>query len=188
MSLARPQTRSESSISRDVAFEILNCCRRRQVLRYLLEHTDDRTAELYDITRQIAAWENDNTVEEVTSTQRMRVYTALRQSHLPMMDDRGVIEYDKDRGHVALTDEAPKLVVYMDTVPHQAVKWARVYLSIGSVSLLLLTTTALGVYPFSLVPVAIATAAIIAVFLVVAVVHATWDRRLRSAKSGDVHA
>jgi hypothetical protein len=188
MSLAPPRISGDSSISRDVAFEILNCRRRRQVLRYLLEYAEDRAAELYDITRQVAAWENDISLESVTSTQRMRVYTALRQSHLPKMDKRGVLEFDKDRGRVELTEEASNLVVYMDTIPHQAIEWSKIYLSIGSASFVLLLTTVLGVYPFSLVPVTVSAVIVTATFLVVAAVHANWNRQIYSGSDGDVRA
>ena len=44
----------------------------------------------------VAAWENDTTVERIGSTERKRVYTALRQSHLDRMADAGIIEYDVD--------------------------------------------------------------------------------------------
>jgi len=47
------------------------------------QHDDD--ARVRDIAEQLAAWENDVEIPEVTYKQRKRVYTALHQSHLPKL-------------------------------------------------------------------------------------------------------
>lgn len=96
----------------DDAFDVLSNARRRQVLVRLFEN--DEPARLGDLSRSIAAWENDVSTTEVTSQQRKRVYTALRQSHLPKMDRAGVVNYDKDRGSIELASEAARLRPYLD--------------------------------------------------------------------------
>lgn len=79
----------------DQIFGVLKNQRRRYVLRYLREH-EERTA-LGTLAEQIAAWENDKRVNEITSTERKRVYVALYQCHLPKMDDVGVVSFNKSR-------------------------------------------------------------------------------------------
>lgn len=89
-------------ISKDDAFHILQNPRRRAVLRYFLESEEDRFV-MGDIAEEVAAWEHDTTVSQLDSDQRQRVYISLYQSHLPKLDDHGVIEYDQARGTVVPT-------------------------------------------------------------------------------------
>jgi hypothetical protein len=59
---------------------------------------------LNELAEQIAGDENDIGVEDLSSQQRKRVYVSLHQNHLPKMDDMGVVDYDRDRGTIALGD------------------------------------------------------------------------------------
>nr|WP_317987383.1 hypothetical protein [Haloprofundus halobius] len=66
-----------------------------------------------DIAEQVAAWENDTTVEALMSDQRQRVYIALYQEHLPKLDEDGVIDYNKSRGVVERNDVADQFDPYL---------------------------------------------------------------------------
>lgn len=103
----------DERLSKDVIFELLKNRRRREVLAYLLEA--DETVTLGELAEQIAAWENDTSVNALNSDQRKRVYVALYQTHLPKMDDAGIVEYDQDRGLISLADNADLLMMYLDT-------------------------------------------------------------------------
>jgi hypothetical protein len=70
-----------------------------------------------DIAEHIAALEHDTTVDSLRSKQRQRVYIALYQSHLPKMDDAGVINYNQDRGLVEATALADSFDGYLDEEP-----------------------------------------------------------------------
>jgi hypothetical protein len=164
-------------VSQADAFEVLSARRRRDVLRYLFHR--DGQAELYDLTRQLAAWENDTTPDQITSTQRMRVYTALKQSHLPKMDDHGVIEFNDDRGTVTLTSDASQLSVYLDVVPHDDIPWSRYYLGVGLFGIGVWAMVWLQVFPFSAVPKAVWGAVLLGVVVASAVVHTTHTKRLK---------
>ena len=93
---------TEFSIARDDAFHLLQNARRRAVLRYMIAR-DDRQFEMRTLAEEVAAWEQDTTIDDLTSSERQRVYIALYQSHLPKLDDYGVIEYDQHRGTVRPT-------------------------------------------------------------------------------------
>ena len=67
---------SPPSLSNEVVFDVLSSERRRRVLQYLLDVADRAT--LRDLSRTLAAWENDVRTSEVTGQQRKRVYTALK--------------------------------------------------------------------------------------------------------------
>lgn len=93
----------ENQIKKDDLFHLLQNPRRRAVLRHLLEHDDRDQFTLRDVSEQVAAWEHDTTVRDLTSKERQRVYIALYQSHLPKLDDLGVVSYDQSRGTVEPT-------------------------------------------------------------------------------------
>lgn len=104
---------SPVTISKDAAFHLLQNSRRRAVLRYLLEHDDDAYS-MREVTEQVAAWENDTTIAELTSNERQRVYIALYQSHLPKLAESDVIEYDRDRGTLTPTSLMSVFEPYLD--------------------------------------------------------------------------
>lgn len=97
------------AISKDDAFHILQNARRRAVLRHLLERSDTEQFQMREVAEAVAAWENDTTTERLTTEQRQRVYIALYQSHLPKLDNHGVIRYDQARG---LVEPTPLLAVF----------------------------------------------------------------------------
>ena len=104
----------------DVVFEILRARRRREVLRYLDAHGGEAT--LGALAEYVAAEENDVERRAVTSAQRKRTYVGLYQAHLPKMAGNGVIEWDKERGFVALCDSAVWLLAYLYFDPGEDVR------------------------------------------------------------------
>ncbi|ELY60620.1 DUF7344 domain-containing protein [Natronolimnohabitans innermongolicus] len=87
-----------ASLSKDELFHLLQNERRRLVLRFL--RGTEEPVRMRDVAEQVAAWEHDTTVEELTSKQRQRVYIPLYQSHLTKLDEAGLIDYQKSRGIV----------------------------------------------------------------------------------------
>ena len=109
-----PETHPEDAeLSPDEVFHILQNGRRRNVLRYL-QHTEG-PVRMRDVAEQVAAWENDTTVEQLSSDQRQRVYIPLYQSHLPKLDKKGVIDYQKNRGIVERKPLADQLYRHLET-------------------------------------------------------------------------
>ncbi|WP_248903836.1 DUF7344 domain-containing protein [Halocatena marina] len=107
------------TLERDDVFHLLQNQRRRSVLRYLFENPAIDSVEMRVVTEQVAAWENNTTVTKLTSNARQRVYIALYQSHLPKLDDAGVIAYDQNRGTIepcSLLDELEPYL-FTDTTP-----------------------------------------------------------------------
>lgn len=109
-----------SGISKDGAFHILQNPRRRAVLRYLLEHDEIGVFQMEEITREVAAWEHDTIIHGLTSDERQRVHIALYQTHLPTLDEYGVIEYDQSQGLVEPTDLIYALEPFLDEGLHDA--------------------------------------------------------------------
>lgn len=162
-------------LSKDVIFELLKNRRRREVLAYLLEAED--TVTLGELAEQIAAWENDTEVAALSSDQRKRVYVALYQTHLPKMDDAGIVDYDQDRGLISLSDNADLLVMYLDTENHYRDRWDRWYASLSVVGAALVAGVSVGVGPLALAPAAAVSGLVVAAFLLVSAAHCVVNRR-----------
>ncbi|WP_192498385.1 DUF7344 domain-containing protein [Halorussus halophilus] len=103
-----------ADLSTDQTFHLLQTQRRRDALWYLKQH--DGPVEMSDMAEQVAAWEYDTTVPELHSNQRQRVYIGLYQTHLPKLDQAGVIDYNQSRGIVERTPLAEEFDAYLEEI------------------------------------------------------------------------
>lgn len=123
--MSSPQLASErqddagdhSAPTTDEIFHVLQNERRRNALRYL--QGKDEPVRMRDLAEQVAAWEHDTTVVQLSSTQRQRVYIPLYQSHLPKLDEMGVITYQQNRGIVQREPRADLFDPYLDPTTDQ---------------------------------------------------------------------
>ncbi|WP_276300487.1 DUF7344 domain-containing protein [Halorussus lipolyticus] len=177
--LDRPETAPDppEEFTQEVVFEMLSNRRRRYVVYYLLDA--DGEAELRDLSRTIAAWENDKRPDEVTSTERKRVYNALQQAHLPKMDDAGLVEFDSSRSTVTATDGLSDLRVYLEVVPGDEISWSQYYLLLGLLFVSVTLSATVGVSPFADVPGVTLSAAMALVLAVSGVAHVYHGRQSR---------
>lgn len=115
-SFGEPPTRPGETreLTQDEIFHILQTNRRRDVIVYLLEKNEP--VKMGDIAEIIAADEHETTVAELTSTQRQRVYIPLYQTHLPKLDEKGVIAYNKSRGIVRPAEGLETFRRYLEAV------------------------------------------------------------------------
>lgn len=154
-------TTSSVELSEDQIYHLLQNERRRYVLRYL--HGSDEQESMRDIAEQVAAWENNSTVQAITSSERQRVYIPLYQSHLPKLDEEGIIEYDQSRGTVEKTDMADVLYDYLEPTEAAAdddedlsdaeqTRWEHYYLGASGIGVTLLAGATLGLSPFAILP------------------------------------
>ncbi|WP_436346744.1 DUF7344 domain-containing protein [Natronorubrum sp. FCH18a] len=172
----------EQRLSKDVIFELLKNRRRREVLAYLLE--SDETVTLGELAEQIAAWENDTEVSALSSDQRKRVYVALYQTHLPKMDDAGIVEYDQDRGLISLADNADLLMMYLDTDTHRQDRWDRWYATLSVVGAALVTGAFLGLPPLSSIPTLGLAGVVVVAFFLLSLAHVVTNRQLERNVDG----
>jgi hypothetical protein len=108
----------------DTTFDLLSNPRRRFTLYYLSQH--DEEVSLNEIAAEIAAWENHVDVEELSDAQQKRTYVSLYQTHLPKMTDVGVIEFDRERSVVQLTEKAKELEAYLPSDGREY-SWPAIY-------------------------------------------------------------
>ncbi|MHC3439006.1 DUF7344 domain-containing protein [Natrialbaceae archaeon A-gly3] len=82
----------------DSAYEVLSNSRRRTVLSVLADRGETSTEGL---ARAVLADERGVPVDAVPESDLEVVMTRLRHSHLPALDDAGVLEYDTETDRVA---------------------------------------------------------------------------------------
>jgi hypothetical protein len=142
-----PSESPTGTLSTEEIFATLSNQRRRYVL-HCLRQTDD-VMTIRALSEQLAAWENGCERDDVRPKERKRVYTALHQTHLPKMDEFGIVDYDKDRGIVGLTDAIAEFDTYLYQGQGDYLQWNLVYLALGGVLTALVTIAGLGFEPFS---------------------------------------
>lgn len=172
-----PEHGTSDNLSKGEVFEVLRNQRRRYVLQYLKQ--DERPIELGDLAQQVAAWEYETNLDGVTPEQRKRVYTTLQQTHLPKMDEAGILRFDSDSGVIESTARTRDISVYLEIVPGHEFAWRELYLSLGAVSCALVAALWGGIYPFSTVPTLAWMALIALTFTFTAVVHVYHERNMR---------
>lgn len=99
---------------------------------------------------QVASWEYNKPIAELTPQERKRVQNALQQFHLPKMTECGFVEYDDEHKVIWLTDAASKHDFYIDALAGRSISWGRYYLGLTAVGAICLLGIFAGLYPFSL--------------------------------------
>jgi hypothetical protein len=174
--------RSREALSRETAFDVLSCQRRRYVLHYLCSVS--ARAELGSLARQVTAWEEGIGREAVTGPQRVRTAAELRQSHLPMMDDAGFVAFDRDRGIVELTEEGAALRGYLQAGSDDGHPWSRFYLGLSLLGIGVLGAGVWDVVPFAALSPIGWTGVFVGLFGVAAGCHEIATRRTRPGSGG----
>lgn len=104
-------------------FSVLSSRRRRSTIRLLAVlyggDTDDDPAymELADLARALVKSQRGlRSIEDVPEPAYHRAYTALCQSHLPLLDDVGIVEYYERPQRLRATERAVKVAQVMELV------------------------------------------------------------------------
>jgi len=167
---------ASDEMSPDLVFEILSNTRRRMVLYYLREESGWVTVQ--ELAGEIAAMENDIGVDELTRQQRKRVYVSLYQTHLPKLEETGIIEYDDDREEVRLTDRAIEIDSYLTPTSESGRPWQLYYLALAVAGAVSFLASFLGVPGFAAIPTVWLGVVLMAGFAVLAVVQ-YWQYKQR---------
>ncbi|WP_246999170.1 DUF7344 domain-containing protein [Halosolutus gelatinilyticus] len=167
----------DEPLSKGDVFEVLRNQRRRYVLQFLKQ--DGRPVELGDLAQQIAAWEYETTLDGVTAEQRKRVYTTLQQTHLPKMDEVGILTFDSDNGIIEPTDRTRDISIYLEIVPGREFAWRELYLSLGAISCSLVAALWLGIYPLTVLSDLTWAGIIAATVTLTAIAHIYHERNMR---------
>ena len=131
--------------------------------------------ELTELAEHIAAIENDTTVEDLTKQQRKRVYVSLYQTHVPKMEDAGLVEYDEDTTVLRLQARADEVDDYLGT--DNRFRWEFVYLLVAGLGFLLVALANTEVPLIGAVPSEVVAFVVLGALLLTALTHVfQWTR------------
>ncbi len=178
MSLRTSGGAGSETIPRDQVFSMLSNRRRRWVLDALTQQDSD-AADFRTVVDAVSAREYDVDPAELSWKQRKRIYTALRQSHLPKLDDTGIIDYDRDRGTVELTEEAKEVQLYLEYVPSHDIPWSYCYFAFAALGFVMSLLMWASIGPFGGLSGIFLVWILVGLFGVTAVVHTYHTRQNR---------
>ena len=134
-------------LNRDVVLDVLSNERRRYVIHKLKQQNGKPVSD-GDLAERIAGWELEKPADELSYKERKRVKNALRQFHLPKMEEAGFVEYDQRAGTVTLSYAAAEQDFYVDVLPKRGIPWGLYYLAFSVISVFVLACAVLSVPPF----------------------------------------
>lgn len=120
---------------------ILSNERRRHVIEFLQE--SDGSLPVRELSERIAEIETGESPPPTNI--RQSAYVSIHQSHLPKLDELGIVEYDSATGDVQLTERAEELRIYMEIVPKYGLTWSEYYIGVSVLGLLLIVAAEIGV-------------------------------------------
>lgn len=131
----------EAPLSEEDIHDVLSNERRRMTLDRLREA--DGTLTTRELSEQIA--EQETGESPPPRNIRQSAYVSLQQTHLPKLDELGIVEYDSNRKSVALRNRADEVSVYTEVVPRYGIAWSEYYLGVSLLGLLTVLGSAIGV-------------------------------------------
>ena len=126
-------SRTEGEVSDADVFEILSNRRRRFALHAIKRR--EEPIELSELSEQIAAWEIGAEPDDIRYEDRRGVYMTLKTTHIPMMDERGVVEFEQQTKTVRSTDLLSKLDVYVEALRKDEIPWSSYYIGLAATCL-----------------------------------------------------
>ena len=131
------------SFPESVVYDILANPRRRGTIRHLTDTAAGRTVSLRDLATAIATEETGQSPPPRSC--RESVYNSLHQTHLPKLDELGIIEYDRKERAVSVRDPAREIDRYMEILTPSGHTWGEYYRTLGIASLFSIVASLAGV-------------------------------------------
>jgi predicted transcriptional regulator len=117
------------TINKSDIFSVLQNERRRMMLEILHK---DGPKSLRDISEAIARIESNS--NEPVSNVRKSIYVSMLQTHVPKMENMGIIAYNRNSDRLELTPAAKGVTYYLETVTKGDIPWSHFYLGFSIVS------------------------------------------------------
>ena len=115
--------------------EILANPRRRETIRHLTVEASGEATTLRALSEEIATRETGESPPPRST--RESVYNSLHQTHLPKLEELGVVRYDREAREVYPSERARDVDQYMRVVTSHGITWTELYRSLGVASLTL---------------------------------------------------
>lgn len=152
--------------------DILRNDRRRNVIKQLQNRLEP--VSLRVLSERIAEIETGESPPP--SDVRASVYNSLHQTHLPKLDEKDIIDYDKDRKTVRLREPAREVDLYMEVVTPYGITWAAYYRTLGVVALFSMLGAVIDLPLVGTVPPELLISGFLVVFMV-STGYQLWNRR-----------
>lgn len=134
-------------VSKSKLYDILKNRRRRLALQLLIK--ENGSMKLSELAEQIASYENDKPVAEISATERKSVYVSLYQSHLPKLDQAGFVDYNQSRGIVEPNKQTKDLTGSSLEVPTAWFSWDLYYAVLSIIFVSVFVTREVGLVSYS---------------------------------------
>ena len=128
-------------------FDVFSNARRRRTVQYLKRQGG--ACDLAPLVERVAARENDVDPDDVTRTQRRRVYISLYQTHLPMLEDHGIVDWDPDDHTIELLPHEDVFEPYLDHRHGTQRPWHRLYVAVTGAGVVGLGLVVLSIGPLT---------------------------------------
>ncbi|WP_137291569.1 DUF7344 domain-containing protein [Natronorubrum halophilum] len=138
---------SEHELTQAELFDVFSNARRRRTVQYLKRRGGN--CDLAPLVEQVAAWENETEPDDVTRTQRRRVYISLYQTHLPMLQEHGIVDWDPDDHAIELLPGEDVFEPYLDHRLEDQRPWHRLYVTVTGLGMVALALSWLSVGPLT---------------------------------------
>jgi hypothetical protein len=173
-----PAGTPEGSSRHDV-FDVLRNRRRQWLIQYLRRNDGDGPFELGELVEHVAARETGTTRAEITAAERKRVYNALRQTHLPKLDDAGMVTYDREANRIEFAAATRDAHRYLERAPGTDVPWHRWYLGLSVAVTAVIAAHWLEIAPHGGGSGSTIAGIVLSLFVITAVIHAVEARTVR---------
>ncbi|WP_141241684.1 DUF7344 domain-containing protein [Methanosarcina spelaei] len=117
---------TQSQLSKSDIFGVLQNNRRRLVLELLRNQGGQSVRSL---SEEIAHVESQ--AEEPKRSVRKSIYVSLLQTHIPKMENLGIITYNKEKDTVELLQASQDFDIYLETVNKGDIPWSQFYLGLS---------------------------------------------------------
>lgn len=160
--------------SDEEVYDVLCRTRRRHVLQHLRGHGG--RVSLASLVEAVAAREYDKPAEELSQTERRRIYVSLFQTHLPKLDRQGMVEWDREDNTVELGSDV-RLEEYLPREAWTVAGWHRYYLLVTGVGAVVTLLAYANLWLFSAVDPTTTGAAVVTAAFCLAIAHGAVRRR-----------
>ena len=123
---------AEGALEEGQIHEVLRNDRRRLALEALRDAGGRTTVR--ELSETVATRETGE--EPAPRNKRQSVYVSLHQTHLPKLDELGIVDYDGDSKAVTLEQRIEEVEVYMEVVPEYGLSWGEAYFGLALLGLL----------------------------------------------------
>ncbi|MEF8787208.1 MAG: hypothetical protein V5A45_14860 [Haloarculaceae archaeon] len=144
---------------------------RRRYILYYTKHVG-RPVPFEELVEQITIWESFGATDVVDRNKRKSVHNSLNQTHLPKLEQIGLINNDKESNKISATDRAEQIELYPASERHS---WVFGYNILSISFIFLFGLDFLGVTSLT-APTSITLLEGLVLFLIILTVGQTYDR------------